>query len=304
MLQTLRLQGRAALAYVAAGERVRAGRGQSEAFAEHRPYVAGDELRHVDWRASARRGKLQTKAYAHQARLALELVVDASASMAYRGLAEGAAQTRATFTGEAALGPSAKWQACLSLAYATGCLALQRRDAAGLVAWRAAHARLLPARHGGAQGRQLLVHLAQLRAEGAGPACTARPPATLVRLLGPGPKRRRVVVLSDFLDPIDVVAPPLRALLARGHQVTAVHVRHPDECALPADFAGSLVALEGHALGAVRDGRDRATYAANARAHAARLAEGLGALGVQLVPHLVGAPLGPTLQALAAGRAL
>ena len=63
------------------GERLGKGTGASTEFLDHRPYVFGDELRRVDWRAFARTDQLLIRRYREEVRPQLELFLDNSASM-------------------------------------------------------------------------------------------------------------------------------------------------------------------------------------------------------------------------------
>lgn len=62
------------------GERRSKKRGQSVEFADHRPYVAGDDLRHIDWNIFGRLDRLFLKLFLEEEDLSLHLVLDASAS--------------------------------------------------------------------------------------------------------------------------------------------------------------------------------------------------------------------------------
>ncbi len=62
------------------GERRSKKRGESVEFADHRPYVSGDDLRHIDWNIFGRLDKLFLKLFLEEEDLALHLVVDASGS--------------------------------------------------------------------------------------------------------------------------------------------------------------------------------------------------------------------------------
>jgi uncharacterized protein (DUF58 family) len=57
--------------------------GFSVEFAQHRPYVPGDDIRHLDWKVFARSDKLHLKQYQQETSLDLVLLVDASGSMRY-----------------------------------------------------------------------------------------------------------------------------------------------------------------------------------------------------------------------------
>ena len=63
------------------GERRSKRRGQSVEFADHRPYVAGDDLRFVDWNIYGRLEQLFLKLYIEEQDLTVHVMADASASM-------------------------------------------------------------------------------------------------------------------------------------------------------------------------------------------------------------------------------
>ena len=58
-------------------------------FAEHRPYVAGDDFRFLDWKVFARSDRLLLKQFEEEADLTVHVLLDCSASMAH-GVAESA----------------------------------------------------------------------------------------------------------------------------------------------------------------------------------------------------------------------
>lgn len=63
------------------GERRSKRRGRSVEFDDFRPYVAGDDLRHIDWNIYGRFERLIMKLFREEEDLALHLILDASASM-------------------------------------------------------------------------------------------------------------------------------------------------------------------------------------------------------------------------------
>ena len=63
------------------GERRSKRRGQSVEFADHRRYVAGDDLRFVDWNIYGRLEQLFLKLFLEEQDLTVHIVADASASM-------------------------------------------------------------------------------------------------------------------------------------------------------------------------------------------------------------------------------
>ncbi len=63
------------------GERRSKRRGQSVEFADHRPYVAGDDMRFVDWNIYGRLEQLFLKLFLEEQDLTIHIVADISASM-------------------------------------------------------------------------------------------------------------------------------------------------------------------------------------------------------------------------------
>src|SRR5437764_8427616 len=63
--------------------------GISVEFAQHRPYVAGDDIRHVDWKVLGKTDRIYLKQYQEETNLHLICVVDASESMAYGTVGSG-----------------------------------------------------------------------------------------------------------------------------------------------------------------------------------------------------------------------
>ena len=65
-----------------AGERLGKGTGSSLEFQERRMYVAGDDVRHLDWRAYARSDQLMVRLYREEISPRVDIVLDDSRSMA------------------------------------------------------------------------------------------------------------------------------------------------------------------------------------------------------------------------------
>ena len=66
----------------APGERLGRGTGSSLEFEDRRSYAPGDDVRHLDWRAFARTGELHIRLYREEVSPRVELLCDASRSMA------------------------------------------------------------------------------------------------------------------------------------------------------------------------------------------------------------------------------
>lgn len=79
-LDPLDLASRKVFAGKLKGERRSKKRGQSVEFADHRQYVVGDDLRHIDWNIFGRLDRLFLKLFLEEEDLALHVVIDASES--------------------------------------------------------------------------------------------------------------------------------------------------------------------------------------------------------------------------------
>lgn len=77
------------------GEHVSQGRGNSNEFKDYRDYVAGDDVRFVDWNIFARLQRPYIKLFHQEQEQHLVLLVDASSSMDFEGKAQRALQLAA-----------------------------------------------------------------------------------------------------------------------------------------------------------------------------------------------------------------
>lgn len=188
-------------------------KGFSVEFAEHRPYLPGDELRYVDWKIAARADKWVVKQYEEETNLRATIVLDVSRSMAWRG--DPGRLTKLAYAER--------------LAAALALLFLRQRDAVGLVRFDDAVRSALPPRVRVGQWQRIV---AALDDPGAGRASAA--PAALEQAGRLIARRGMVVLVSDLLmDPPDVVS-RVRALRHAGHHVAVLHVLDPAERELPA----------------------------------------------------------------------
>lgn len=89
-----------------AGQRFGKGTGSSLEFQEFRDYQAGDDLRHVDWRAYARTETLTTRLYREEVAATIELILDGSKSMALTSAKANTSRGLASFLAGAASGDS------------------------------------------------------------------------------------------------------------------------------------------------------------------------------------------------------
>lgn len=221
-------------------------------FQQHRPYQAGDDLKHVDWKVSARHDRLLTRQLRETTNATVLIVLDTSASMAFP---EGAhAKFRAAQVAAAALA----WLV-IEQGHAVGLLTTVP-DANGPDGVRLVY---VAPRTGRAHRRALLAAIARLQPAAVWPAVqTVRRASALLR------RRSVLVVLSDFYDDEDAVRRTLGDAARRGHDVRQWQFVAPEERALP---RGGVHELEDLETGARRLVDASALSAAYVEAHGAFL---------------------------------
>src|SRR5438105_3096340 len=180
--------------------------GFSVEFTEYRQYTPGDDPRYLDWRLFARSDRYYIKKFEDETNLRCHLLVDNSRSMTYSSLP----YTKAEYANTAAA----------TLAYF---LYLQG-DGVGLLSFDEQIREYLPARH--RTGHLRHVMLALEKPAGGQATNLAAPLKRIVEIVR---KRGLMVLLSDFLAPIEHLEPDLIALAACGHDVLVFQVLDPAE---------------------------------------------------------------------------
>jgi uncharacterized protein (DUF58 family) len=203
-LERLAVLSRRVMAGQLQGERRSPKRGQSVEFADFRPYAPGDDFRRIDWNAYARLDRFFVKLFVEEEDLTVHLLVDNSLSMDW---------------GQ----PNKLWYAVRAAA-AIGYVALSGLDRVTVKAFSGegnALTTYLPQR--GKQQAPALFSFLQTLHAGGRTDLAPRLRAYAASTTQPGP----LLLLSDLMD--DGWADGLRALAARGFEVTVLHILAPDE---------------------------------------------------------------------------
>lgn len=183
--------------------------GGEEEFSQHRPYVPGDDLADIDWRATARTSHILVKERHDPATRPLVVVLDATASMDF----------------------ATKLGAARTLAAALGILALRRSDRVDLHVLNERPLRLLARVKPGRRAVRALV--AALHA--VTPGGRAEIGKALLDAAPSFPRRGEVVVISDLYGDAGAMSSAARALARGGADVTLLHVLSTAELSLPPD---------------------------------------------------------------------
>jgi uncharacterized protein (DUF58 family) len=235
-------------------------RGSSAEFAQHRQYVAGDELRRLDWKVYARNDRLVVKEMFEETTLSCHLLVDSSESMAFRSL-------------EWSKFDYSRWCAA-ALAH----LVIGSRDTAGLVLFDDRERVKVPPASGFPQEGAILDALAKATPQG--PTGVG----AVLKWLG-GRLRRRgiVIVFSDFFDDLDSIAEGLRSLVHGGHEPIVVQVVDPLELTLDIGSLARFDGLENSGQLKVDPRAIRSAYVEEIRRHNHQLARAASGVGVDFL---------------------
>lgn len=198
-------------------------RGYSVEFAEHREYVPGDEIRHIDWKVWARADRYYIKQYEEETNMNCHLLLDCSRSMHYG--AEGR--------------HGSKYDCGATLAVALAYLLQRQQDAIGLTLFdRDVRTALPPSSHPRHVGQ--IVHVLEQNE----PDHRTDADAVFPLLVKALPRRGLVALISDFfLDP-GVLEKTLRQIRHQRHEVVLFHTLDRDELAFPFEGNTQFVGLE------------------------------------------------------------
>ncbi len=181
--------------------------GFSVEFAEHRQYMPGDEIRHIDWKVYGRTDRYYIKQYEEETNLKAYVILDASASMNYHSE-----------------GYISKFDYAISLAAALSFLMIKQRDSVGGAVYDTEMRNYLPPSARTSYLREILRMFSNARSSrGTGTA------QALSRLAERINRRGLVIVLSDFFDDPDEVITALKHFRHKQNEVLVMQILDPVE---------------------------------------------------------------------------
>jgi len=230
-------------------------------FAQHRPYVWGDDLKRIDWRVYAKADRYYIKQYEVTTNLRCHLILDASGSMAYRGQTDALSKFRyGQFVA-----------ACLSY------IVLHQQDAAGLVTFDSKVRSVIPSKSTPSQLMRLLRTLDATRAENeSGIAPILHEVAERID------RRGMVILISDLFDKAADLIEAIHHLRHKRHEVILMQVMANDELDFPfrkwslfenLELSSDKIRLDPALM--------RAAYLENVGKHQQQIKEGIAKLHVQ-----------------------
>jgi uncharacterized protein (DUF58 family) len=268
-----------------AGSYQSAFRGSGIDFDQVREYVAGDEVRTIDWNVTARAGRPFVKQFREERELTLMIVVDVSAS----GDFGSAAQSKRDLAGE--------------LACVLAMSAVRNNDLVGLVLFSDRIERYVPPKKGRAHALRIIREVLGCKPEG-----RATDLVLPLELLSTALRHKSVVALiSDLEMPTGASFASLEhgaRVLAARHDVIALQVRDPHERELP---NVGLIDIEDAETGEVvridtARRRVRERFVQAARERTAEMRTRLRKAGVEVVEIDTALPYIPAIHAFFASR--
>ena len=223
--------------------------GFSVEFTEYRQYTAGDDTRFIDWRLYGRSDRYYIKKFEDETNLRCFFLMDQSPSMTFGSIGYHKAAYAATL--------------CASLGY----FLEMQGDAIGLLTFADRVREFLPARHRPGHLRQFMLLL-----EKQPPAPRTNIEGALERISELIHKRGLLILVSDFLTPLDELEKSLGRLRAWGHEVAVFQVLDPAEIDLRIDQSTLFRDLETNQELYIDPRQARSRYTQRFQEHNFRLA--------------------------------
>lgn len=217
--------------------------GFSVEFAQHRPYVPGDDVRHLDWKVYARTDKLHLKQYQQETNLDLVVMVDSSGSMDYgsRKFAEASGLGKS----ESPRGGMnwSKFDHATALAAALSYITIRQGDRAGLVVYADEIRALVNRSSAMGTWRQIVGALSTHPVDH--PTDLGR---AVDQTIAKVTNRCLFALISDFFTDPDAIRAALARIKHRGHDVIIFQIVDRDEEEFGFTSTTPFLGLEGEPL--------------------------------------------------------
>lgn len=228
--------------------------GYSVEFAQHREYVPGDDIRHLDWRVYGKSNRFYIKQFEEETNLRCQIVLDCSSSMRYPDHRVDS-------------GRMIKFEYAATVAASLAYLLIHQQDAVGLTMFDSDIRLSVPALSNYAHVRSLIDHLGRARLEE-----PTQSSAMFERIAAKLPSKGVVVVVSDLLADADDVLRGLGRFRQGDRDVIVMHVLDHDEREFPFQDNTMFEGLEAPELSLLADPQSlRSAYLEAVNAFIARI---------------------------------
>ena len=246
-------------------------KGFSVEFAEHRQYVAGDDLRNLDWRVYGKSDRYYIKQFIEETNMRVTLLVDASGSMNYSGDAATSLGGKENLS---------KYEYARYLAAALSYLLIRQQDAVGLVTFAEEVETYLRPAAKPSQVRTILEELSQTE-----PSDDTRCADTFHQIAEQIPSRGLVIVISDLFDDAEAIKNALHHFRFKNHELVVFHLMAEEEITFPFERFDDFKCLEveGRRLN-IDPSTIRASYLDRVSAHLKAIELACGQMEADYVP--------------------
>jgi uncharacterized protein (DUF58 family) len=253
--------------------------GFSVEFADHRKYVPGDDIKHLDWRTLAKTDRYYIKEYEEETNLRSTILLDTSESMKY-GSGEVTKLEYGCFI-------------AASLAY----MLTQQQDSVGLALFDSTVHRFVPPKSNAAHLRLILHELNQIS-----PKAKTSMDLIFHDVAERVHKRGLIVVVSDLFDDPETILMGLRHFRHNRHEVIVFHVLDEYETTFPFDDTTLFDGLEGYGEVLTEPRSLRDTYLEEANKFIMAMKRGCRKHEIDYVQISTATPLDVALSAYLASR--
>lgn len=234
-----------------AGEHKSPFRGFAIEFTQHREYVPGDDIRHLDWKVLGRTDRYYLKQYEQETNYVAHLLLDGSASMRYGS------------------GSLTKLQYGKMMAACLSYLVLHQRDAVSVGVFDSAMRSHVPR-----TGNLASIHNIMTLLAGFDPVGQTSIGTVLHDVAGQIRRKGIVILISDLFDDEERVLDGIQHLRFGGNEVIVFHVMDPFELEFPFTGMVEFEGLEAEEKLLTRPREIRKSYLAEVEKFRTRIREG------------------------------
>jgi uncharacterized protein (DUF58 family) len=196
-------------------------KGYSVEFAEHREYVPGDDIRHIDWKLWGREDRFYIKQYEEETNLRCHLMLDTSESMRF------------------GTGPLNKFEYSATAAAAIAFLLLKQRDAVGVRLFDDDLAGVVPLSSNWHNLHNILTMVEPVK-----PRKKTDLSHPLRDFADQAGRRAMIAIFTDLFAPLESIEAGLRYLRHKRHEVVLFHVLDKTEITFPFEDNTRFLGLE------------------------------------------------------------
>ncbi len=241
-------------------------------FAEHRQYVPGDDLKHLDWKMLAKRDRHYVKQYEEDTALRAFILLDASGSMAY------------------GTGKHSKYDAGRFIAGVLSYMLIGQQDSTGLITFTSQIEKYMPPRTTSRHLKNILDTLAET------PIGADTKLGEVMHQLANRIRRRAMVILiSDLFDDADSIVRALNHFAHKKHEVIVFQVLDRKETDFPFRDLTRFESLEGEELILTEPLRLKREYLKQFNNHQRRIRKACHDLRIDFVPMMTDEPVETSL---------